>query len=65
MAGARDKNTSAGLCAKKGGGGGVFAGHYGNCLEICTVSLSLFCIYVFVCVTCSLWVLSINLKPEG
>ena len=27
-----DKNTSARLCAKKvgGGGGGVFAGHYGT-----------------------------------
>ena len=34
---ARDKNTSARLCAKKAGGGGlcvrgdVFAGHYGTC----------------------------------
>ena len=40
---ARDKNTSAGLCAKnaggayaRGGGGGVFAGHYGTrlCINI-------------------------------
>ena len=26
----RDKNTSARLCAKNAGGGGAFAGHYGN-----------------------------------
>ena len=36
---ARDKNTSARLCAKKagggGGGGGVFAGHYGISVVCC------------------------------
>ena len=41
---ARDKNTSARLCAKNaggayargggGGGGGVFAGHYGICMNL-------------------------------
>ena len=30
-----DKNTSAGLCAKNArGGGGIFAGHYGNIILI-------------------------------
>ena len=41
---ARDKNTSAGLCAKNAGGGGglcarggVFAGHYGILIVVITV----------------------------